>query len=76
MKIQLGKYSIFEPDKKAIQSYLMGIGLIIATLGLFRWDLFWYPIFIGAETFILIWLETTYYPYGVKPEDMKPIKEN
>lgn len=76
MKIKLGKCSIFEPDEKAILKYLIGCGLIITILGLFRYDLILYPIFIGAQTLLFIWLETTWYPYGVKLEDLKSTKEN
>jgi hypothetical protein len=71
MKIQLGNNSVFEPNNRTIKSYFIGCGLIIVTLGILRFDLIWYPVFIGMETLILIWAETKYYPYGVKPEDMR-----
>jgi len=71
MKIKLSNTDMFEPNKNSIRSYILGVLAIIIVLTIFNYSAIWYFVFVGLETIALIWLETTYYPYGIKPEDLK-----
>ena len=71
MKIKLNEFLMFNPERKSIRSYILGIILSIIILYLFDNNIMWYISVILIQTLLLIWLETTYYPYGIKPEDME-----
>ena len=73
MKIKLGKCSLFEPDSRALKSCLIGTLGIFMILFAFKFSIIWYVVAFISEILMLIWLETIYYPYGVKEEDLKCI---
>lgn len=69
MKIKLSKDMRFEPSKRMTKSYIFGLLIIVLTGLLPSANIY---LTIGSLillTIIFIWLETTYYPYGISENE-------
>ena len=71
MKIKLSNNMMFNPNKKSTITLLIINLILIFYVYINILSVLWCIIFIGIEILLYVWLETTYYPYGIKEEDMK-----
>lgn len=68
MKIKLTKTLSFEPSKDSVMLYIIFLLWQTLIFLLFHNTLMFISIII-TWNLIFIWVNTTYYPYGVKYED-------
>ena len=73
MKIKLSKDIMFEPTIQSTRPYILGTLAIFIMCYIFNYELIWYIIAFIIETLMFLWFETTWYPYGIKPEDMEKV---
>ena len=71
MKIKLSNNMMFNPNKKSTITLLIINLILIFYVYINILSVLWCIIFIGIEILLYVWLETTYYPHGIKEEDMK-----
>ncbi len=69
MKIKLGKCSRFEPKNETLRTYVICVIALIVIGYITNTKAYVSIIFVGLETLLLLWLETVYYPYGIKEGD-------
>jgi len=73
IKIKLGKCARFEPSLRNIKLYLICLVLIavstIAFNGYGSYTYYFLAFGFVLETIVLVWMETVYYPYGVKDDE-------
>lgn len=69
MKIKLGEHCMFESRKETLRTYAVCMVAIMFICYITGTDISIFMIFAGLETLLLLWLETTYYPYGIKEGD-------
>ena len=73
IKIRLGKCSRFEPKYRNIKMYLICLTAIAVSTIVFnsfgKYAYHFLAFGFILETIVFVWLETVYYPYGVKDDE-------